>query len=157
MTWDQICADPSLQNLPYKIETNEWGQIIMSPAKFWHSSRQGRISGILHSLAESGEVAIETAITTTKGVKVADVAWASSEFYHLHADEGALSAAPELCVEVLSESNSEVEMREKITLYFAHGAKEVWLCDEAGVMRFYVTPSQSAESSVLFPDFPASV
>ena len=40
MTWDEICDDPALQDLPYKIETNQYGQIIMSPAKGWHSERQ---------------------------------------------------------------------------------------------------------------------
>ena len=32
LTWNQICEDRSLANLPYKIETNRYGQIVMSPA-----------------------------------------------------------------------------------------------------------------------------
>lgn len=157
MNWDEICADPSLQNLPYKIETNEWGQIVMSPAKFWHSSRQGRILRIIGSLTQEGEISTETAIRTIKGVKVADVAWATSEFYQAHADEGALSAAPELCVEVTSDSNTKQELQEKVALYFAQGAKEVWLCDEKGVMSFYSSPTNLVMQSVLFPGFPSSV
>lgn len=157
MNWDQICADPTLQNLPYKIETNEWGQIVMSPAKFWHSSRQGRISRILGSLTGLGDISTETAIQTSKGVKVADVAWASDDFYRLHADDAALTAAPELCVEVLSDSNSQQEMSGKTALYFAHGAQEVWLCDDSGTMTFYVSPTDTAPASRLFPAFPTKV
>ena len=33
-TWDDILADRSLRDLPYKIETNRYHQIIMSPASF---------------------------------------------------------------------------------------------------------------------------
>ena len=32
MTWEEIINDPTLQNLPFKIETNRFGQILMSPA-----------------------------------------------------------------------------------------------------------------------------
>jgi Uma2 family endonuclease len=35
--------------------------------------------------------------------------------------------APELCIEVVSPSNSRQEMREKIDAYLATGAEEVWI------------------------------
>ena len=30
MQWAEVLRDPSLQDLPYKIELNEWGQVVMS-------------------------------------------------------------------------------------------------------------------------------
>lgn len=33
MKWQEVCEDKALQDLPYKIELNRWGQIVMSPAK----------------------------------------------------------------------------------------------------------------------------
>ena len=30
--WDEALHDPSLQDLPYKIEINAWGKVEMSPA-----------------------------------------------------------------------------------------------------------------------------
>ena len=33
MNWQEICNDPLLRELPYKIELNEWGKIVMSPAR----------------------------------------------------------------------------------------------------------------------------
>ncbi|RME59856.1 Uma2 family endonuclease, partial [Candidatus Parcubacteria bacterium] len=32
MKWSEVLADPTLQDLPYKIELNEWEQIVMTPA-----------------------------------------------------------------------------------------------------------------------------
>ena len=32
MTWEQICDDPHLRDLPYKIEQDRFGRIVMSPA-----------------------------------------------------------------------------------------------------------------------------
>ena len=33
MNWQEICNDPLLRELPYKIELNEWGKIVMTPAR----------------------------------------------------------------------------------------------------------------------------
>lgn len=156
-TWDEICNDASLQDLPYKIETNRYGQIVMSPAKFWRSSRQGEITGLLKELGRHGKISTETAIQTAEGVKVADVAWASQAFFDAHRDDIALTAAPEICVEVLSDSNSPEEIQQKVLLYFAHGAGEVWLCDNEGRMIFHLSPTQTAPASFRFPAFPAQV
>ena len=37
MDWREVIENPSLRNLPFKIETNEWGQIVMTPATVRHS------------------------------------------------------------------------------------------------------------------------
>jgi Uma2 family endonuclease len=156
-TWDEICADPTLANLPYKIETNRHGQIVMSPARHLHSRQQSDIVVRLSRIATSGYLLLEAAVETTEGVKVADVAWGSDEFQKSHANDEMLTAVPDLCVEILSPSNSKSEMQEKVLLYFAFGAKEVWLCDVKGRMTFYTSPTAVSEDSVLFPDFPAQV
>lgn len=31
MEWREVVEHPSLKDLPFKIETNEWGKIIMAP------------------------------------------------------------------------------------------------------------------------------
>ena len=43
-----------------------------------------------------------------------------------------LKVAPEICIEILSPSNSNTEIVDKIDLYLAKGAKEVWIVDESG-------------------------
>ncbi len=77
MTWEEVCDDPCLQDLPYKIELNKWGNIEMSPAKFYHSEFQGRIAYLLQTLKPDGSVATECAIETSDNTKVADVTWIS--------------------------------------------------------------------------------
>jgi hypothetical protein len=64
--------------------------------------------------------------------------------------------SPEICVEVLSPGNSDAEIQEKMALYFDAGAKEIWLCEISGAMKFFVN-SKSASASKLCPDFPAEI
>ncbi len=33
MNWQEVCEHPSLQNLPFKLELNEVGKVIMSPVR----------------------------------------------------------------------------------------------------------------------------
>ncbi len=74
MQWQDVLADPSLHDLPYKIELNEKGNIEMSPASLIHSLLQGKLVLLLGNSLE-GEVFTELAIQTSKGIRVPDVAW----------------------------------------------------------------------------------
>ncbi len=112
------------------------GQIVMSPANSRHSILQGLLIDALNRLKGDGLVLPECPIQTAKGVKVPDVVWVSSQFLGGHGDETPFSKAPDVCIEVLSPSNTQREMEER-ELYFARGAKEVWLCDEQGGLSFY--------------------
>jgi Uma2 family endonuclease len=67
----------------------------------------------------------------------------------------ALERAPEICVEVLSPSNSKPEMEEKRALYFGAGAREVWICGLDGKMEFYTADLSAA--SRLCPMFPGQL
>lgn len=156
MQWQDICDDKLLQNLPYKIELNRWGQIIMSPAKIKHGFYQSKIAYFLESLTVGGEVIIECAVQTSDNVKVADVAWASDERADIILDEASASTAPEICVEVLSGSNTTEEMEFKKSLYFEAGAKEVWICDRLGHLTFFDI-DQELKTSNLVPDFPLQI
>ena len=156
MNWQEVCEHSSLQNLPFKIELNERGQVIMSPTKVWHSVYQAEIALLLKTLMKVGKVLTECAIETSTGIKVADVAWASVKRFKIVKDEVACSVAPEICVEVISASNTKGEMDEKRRLYFETGAKEVWLCDDYGAMTFYTT-EEKVKKSVLCPAFPTRV
>ena len=87
MQWQEVCEHPSLKNLPFKIELNERGEIIMNAVKVIHSLYQGEIEFILRSLLKTGRTMPECAIKTPRGTKVADVAWASNERVKLIKDE----------------------------------------------------------------------
>jgi len=146
MQWQDVLADKSLQDLPYKIELNERGNIEMSPASFMHSRLQGKLAAIL-SRELGGEVFTELAIQTRKGVKVPDVAWGTEEYFQQHCENICATSAPELCIEILSRSNTMLEMQEKISLYLEAGAIEVWLVDQQGLIRFFNAEGEQALSS----------
>src|SRR5215831_15010330 len=74
MTWEQICEDPHLRNLPYKIEQDRYGRIIMSPVKTDHSEYQGELAALLRQHLPQWSILVECAIDTTEGTRVADVA-----------------------------------------------------------------------------------
>lgn len=156
MNWREVCEHPSLQDLPFKIETNERGEIVMAPVKVAHSAYQGEIGFLLRSMRQDGFVLAECAILTAKGTKVADVAWASRERFAHIKEEIECSIAPEVCVEVLSFSNTVGEIDEKRALYFERGTQEVWVCRADGEIHFY-TAQGRVEQSLLFPTFPSRI
>ncbi len=137
MEWQQVIDNPFLQDLPFKIELNKWGKILMSPASNNHGIRQYEVAKIIDTGKQSGKIIIECSIKTPEGVKVADVAWASDEFISKYGDKTPYNSAPEICVEIISPSNSQAEMNEKIKLYINQGAKEVWLCNQKGEILYY--------------------
>ena len=153
MNWQEVCEHPSLRDLPFKIELDEIGRIIMSPLKVAHSLYQGKLSKFLYQHLQKGEVLIECAIHTQKGTKVADVAWAFDDRLNVIANQTECLIAPEICIEVLSDSNTKKEMRLKKQLYFDNGALEVWICDQKGRLKFY-NHQGTLDNSVLAPNFP---
>ena len=163
MTWQQVCADKTLANLPFKIELDKTGKIIMSPAHKKHSRLQGHILGLLTRLMPRGDSLPECAVETTEGTKVPDVAWISEERWaSMDPADASCSIAPEICVEVLSSTNTREEMLGtpekpgKRELYFEAGAKEFWLCEESGQLSFF-SPSGPLPKSELCPEFPVQV
>jgi Uma2 family endonuclease len=156
MKWEEVCKNQQLQNLPFKIELNKWGQIVMSPVKIKHSFYQGRIQRLLESLLQTGEVMPECAIDTSDGVKVADVVWCSDERFDQIQDEVSASISPEICIEVKSIGNSLEEMEFKKKLYFEAQAMEVWICNEQGEITFYNEQNELTQS-LLVPHFPQQI
>lgn len=120
-----LCEDVRFANLPGKIELDVWGRILMSPASNYHSAVQTALSGKLSMLG--GRAFVEVSVLTPAGVLVADVAWASDEFMRAHKFETPYTRAPELCVEVVSPSNSRRELNDKVAAYLGAGAEEVWI------------------------------
>ena len=110
---------------------------LMSPASNNHGNLQFKVGNLINSAKHNGEIIMECSINTPKGVKVADVAWASDKFIAQHGFNTPYDVAPEICVEIISPSNSTKEMDEKIKLYLKQGAKEVWLCNQEGHLSYY--------------------
>ena len=141
--------DPLFRDIPYKVELNKIGQILMSPASNWHGYAQGEIAGQFRSKKKGGKIINECSILTRDGVKVADVAWASDAFIGKYGFTTPYTVAPELCVEILSPGNSVKEIEDKIGLYFERGAHEVWIVDQKGRMTYFDNSGHIMASKII--------
>jgi Uma2 family endonuclease len=147
MDWASAINNPFLKDLPFKIELDKWGNILMSPASNNHGSIQFETGVKIRDAKKGkGKVITECSIQTNQGVKVADVAWASDSFIEKFGFETPYERAPEICVEVVSPSNSQGEIDEKIELYLSKGAHEVWIVSEAGKTRYYTYEGEIEKS-----------
>ncbi len=152
MTWDQVCSNRYLRALPFRVETNRWGQVVLSPRHNNDSFARASVFNLLHKRMERGRCLQETVIDTEDGNKVADATWMSDAFYRANKGRSSFQGAPEICVEVKSPGNS----MEKKDLYFKAGAKEVWVCRQSGKILFFDADG-SLERSALCPGFPLTV
>ena len=157
--WSEILQDPELARLPHRIETDRHGHIIMTPPPApFHGQKQYRVASLLERLLPHGIVLTECPLSTSDGVKATDVAWVGSERASEVKTEVCLPRAPEICVEVLSPSNTSAEIREKIALYFEAGAREVWICNQDGTIHFYYHGNSDIHNRSEFcPEFPSKL
>ena len=147
MEWSEVLQEPTLQNLPYKVELTRGGTLEMTPASNKHGRIQARLTYLLAGHLPEGEVVNECSILTEEGVKVADVAWCSTEFVKQNGYDTPYRHAPEICVEITSPSNSREELQRKVGLYLAQGAVEVWVIREDGEVRVFGKEGELPQSA----------
>jgi Uma2 family endonuclease len=159
--WAELVADPLLAGFEGRVETDRYGQIVMSPPPAARHGRfQSRIILLLERLmpSGSGEAVSECPISTVDGVKAADVAWCGKALLGELGNRVCFPRSPEICVEVLSPDNSERQIKAKADLYFQAGANEVWVCDKFGGMTFFEgSTEKSIGESKLCPLFPTQI
>ena len=133
------------------MELNRWGTIETTPVKPHHSRVAMRLAQTLER-ALGGEAYTELAIALPSGLRVPDVAWCSAQFLARYAEEFApgnlaLSVPADLCIEVMSESNTLGELKEKAAAYVAAGAKEAWIVLPDLGLRFYDASGECPNTS----------
>jgi len=157
MTWTEVCENEFLNSLDWRIETDRFGNIVMSPPpRSRHGEYQGEILKLLFQKLKGGIALPECPIETAEGVKAADVAWVSRERRASKPNDPAYLIAPEICVEVLSPRNSGEEVEARKRLFFEKGAIEFWVCDLMGEMTFF-NAAGAMPASKLCPEFPTRV
>jgi Uma2 family endonuclease len=123
--WAAVLADPELARLPHRIETDRHGHILMSPPPApAHGDRESEIVFRLKTLLPEGRTITDRPVSTSDGVKAPDVAWVVPERRQEVRSVICLTRAPEICVEVLSPSNTPQEIEGKTALIFRNGASE---------------------------------
>ena len=130
----------------------------MSSVRPRHGGYQGEIYFHLRSLLPRWLVIIECALRTSEGVKAPDVTAMPPERCPNWTELSHLPFAPDICVEVLSQDNTQEEMDEKRRLYAAQGCREFWTCSEHGEVSFVdASRGERRETSAICPEFPASI
>jgi Uma2 family endonuclease len=155
--WIELESDPFLAAIDCRIETNQYGQVVLMPLPgFEHSNFRGLIFETLRDLMASagGRVRPECPVSTSGGVKGIDLVWISHERVAEGLRQNVLTIAPEICIEVLSPGNTRAEMEEKKRLYLEAGASEVWIASPEGEIAFF-SPDGEMDQSELCPGFPA--
>lgn len=149
MQWQEVIANPYLKDLPFKVELNDRGIIEMSPASNRHAWWQSRLAQLIRISIGHGETLTEASIQTANGVRVPDVIWVSADFLTRQNWATPFTRAPELCVEIVSPSNTRIEMLDKIRLYLEAGASEVWIVSESGQLEIENRDGLMADSSLV--------
>lgn len=159
LTWEQLATTHPIfpDDLHWKVETNARNQIIMSPPpNFGHQEYGTAILTLLLALMKGGKPVYEAGVQTSDGTKIPDVLWVSDLKRAQRNGSPSLPFSPELCIEILSPSNTKREIEEKKALYFEGGAEEVWVCDRHGKMSFCGKDGLFRKSR-LCPGFPGQI
>src|ERR1051326_4256851 len=122
-----------LPDIPGKRELLEGELIEIPPAKFSHNFSAETMYNLLREAlqaAHSREVAKEPGrVHHEMGYKLSDNSYVEPDVSVTLANQPTqdyLGGAPAIAVEIISPSNTVVEMDLKTQLYFQHGAREVW-------------------------------
>jgi Uma2 family endonuclease len=145
--WLEMIDDPLLAAIPYKVELNEKGSIEVSPASNRHGIMQAFVTGEFAKQRPDGTTITECSVETRIGVRVPDVAWTSRDFIGRHGVANPFPSAPEICVEVLSPSNTAAEISERVAAYLEAGTIEVWLVRDDGGVEIITKSGPSPSSS----------
>jgi Uma2 family endonuclease len=106
------------------------GEVVTMPAPtFKHGEVQGNVYFAIKSFAKStrlGRVVVESGVPTERDEDEGDTVRGPDVSYY---SKERLPLGQDLCVEVLSPSNTKRELREKIKEYFAAGVRMVWIVE----------------------------
>ncbi len=143
--WNELAADPES---PDRFELNQFGELIVSPKPT--TRHQATTSEVAYQLAaQLGPRALtEASVLTDRGVRVPDVVWMTPERWAECKDQTPLQLAPDVCVEVLSPSNTREELAMKVGAYLRGGAREAIVVGLKGEVEFF-GPEGKREASAL--------
>ncbi len=116
------------------------------PAPPIHGSLAFRAAQAL-AASLGGEASVECPVLTEIGVRVPDAVWVPEGRRAELRGRQPLTTAPEICVEVLSPTNTPEELEQKTDAYLRAGAWEViWIDPDRRTVRFFTTDGEQPAS-----------
>ena len=143
--WIRLGAGP---DSPDRFELNEFGELILSPQPTTAHQRVERAVARLLEAHLGPEAVTEVAVYTDRGIRVPDVVWMAPERWALCNDQTPLQTVPDVCVEVVSPSNTREEILMKVGAYLRGGAREAIVVGLKGEVEFF-GPGGRLEASAL--------
>jgi Uma2 family endonuclease len=135
LTWQEFAALPEPKD-GSRQELVKGVVITMAPPGFRHGTVQLNAGVLIRSFLKThdmGRVATETGVITERApdsVRGPDAAyWSYERLPKVQVPEVYPELAADLCVEVLSPSNTPKHMLSKLEEYFASGVRMVWVLD----------------------------
>ncbi|HUN93719.1 MAG TPA: Uma2 family endonuclease [Burkholderiaceae bacterium] len=138
--WRTLLGDP---RSPERFELDAYGDILpMTPPKTAH---QRIVASFMRQLDRElgGESLPGVGVLTRSGVFIPDVVWSPR-----YANDDPQRVAPDICIEVQSESNTRRELNEKLAAYLAAGSREVILVELSGRIRYFGAEGERSESAL---------
>ncbi len=144
----RLWTGEELNRLPegWRYEIDEGELVIMPPAGWEHGDVAMGVGSILRRFVRERHLGTVVAADTgfrlrrdPETLRAPDAAFVSNDRIALIADrKGFSEVPPDLAVEVLSPSNTRVDMKRKVEQYLAAGVRSVWILDpDAGALTRY--------------------
>ena len=129
-------------------ELNEFGEWIVSPRPT-HGHQQVASVVAFQLTTQLGERAvIEVSVYTDRGIRAPDVVWTPATRWLEAKGQNPLAFVPDVCVEVLSPSNTRQEILIEVGAYLRGGAREAIVVGLKGQLEFF-GPGGRLEASAL--------
>lgn len=108
----------------------------------------GQIAELLLNKMADGKLVFQVPVETTDGIRVTDIGWVSKSRLGTLRTEPCWSAAPDICVEIVSRARSEQQAEDDSHYLLRSGAQESWVVYPNGAVARY----KNTNARNLFPE-----
>jgi Uma2 family endonuclease len=128
---------PYVEDDPNWYELNEFGEWIVTPRpSHGHQAVAGEI--LVQLVRQLGPRAtMEVFVYTDRGIRVPDVVWMPAARWLEAKGQDPLAFVPDVCVEVVSPSNTRREIMMKVDAYLRGGAREAIVVGLKGEVEYF--------------------
>ncbi|MGH9578170.1 MAG: Uma2 family endonuclease [Terriglobales bacterium] len=132
--WDERqLADDS----PDRYELSQFGEWILSPKPSTGHQRVASVVAFQLTTQLGPDAVTEVSVYTDRGIRVPDVVWMPAARWLDAKGQNPLAFVPDVCVEVLSPSNTREEISMKVNAYLRGGAREAIVVGLKGEVDFF--------------------
>jgi Uma2 family endonuclease len=141
-------ARPFEEDSPVLYELSEFGEWIVTPRPTHEHQHVASAVAFQLTTRLGPSAATEVSVITDRGIRAPDVVWMPAARWLEVKGQNPLPFAPDVCVEVLSPSNTRQEIQMKVSAYLRAGAREAILVGLKGQVEFF-GPKGKLEASAL--------